>query len=531
MAVTSPTSIDIQRVYTQMAQILLEKLVKEASLIARELYPSTKLDVPGVYIGDRLKIKKSKIVLPEVFLEYPLFTAGFLAAAIAMPKDARLIPEVRDVMFYSGLKREKNQILVELWRADAEKRVKVDYNPMYALPSWDKILGGRFVEYVIRELWEISKYGIKLSGLSFILLLSKLLWKASPPLSRVDIRIVEAMLLDPGASGRKIAKMLGIPKSTVLRRIRKLKERNWLRMHVMVNYPMIGLEHKVLLAKLPTMSGSSIEKAIRVLGIPYTRILMPVYGGGLHVYGAYTIPFHLERAFRTWLKELTRNGILQEFHLITLLGYNILYSFTSYVPGRGWRTDGFGWVMWFVDCIKRGAKAPIKWYSYRDFPLDEIDLHIIRELQKGVSSISSIAESVGVSRDEVSRRLEKLKREEVVTLVPSMAFDGLSEALIMLFKAEERETIESIAAGLTILPCCGYAPCTGDFSGVFAVAKLPQGSSLSYADNLSSVLRELAGIQDVKFYFRWGYGGIHRLLPVEMYEPGKGWRSFDFPLI
>ena len=523
--------MDIQRCIHKMTQIQLENLVKKASLIARELYPPTSPNVPSIHMGDVLKVKKDKIVLPEVFLEYPLFTTGFLAAAIAMPKDARSIPEARDIMFYSGLKRERNQLLFELWRSDAEKRVKVDYNPIYALPSWDKILGGKFVEYAIRELWEISKYGIKLSRVSFILLLSRLLWKASPPLSRVDIRIVEAILLDPDASGRKIAKMLGIPKSTVIRRMRKLRERNWLRMHVMINYPMIGLEHKVLLAKLPTMSRGLVERVIQVLGIPYTRVLMPVYGGGLYIYGAYTIPFHLERAFRAWLKELARNGILQEFHLVTLLGYNILYSFTSYIPGRGWRSDGFGWVMWFVDCIKRRAKAPIRLYSYRELPLDEVDLRIIRELQKGISNISSMAESIGVSRDDVSRRLKKLKKEEVVSLIPSMAFDGLNETLVMLFKAEDYEATESIAAGLTILPCCGYAPCTGDFSGVFAVAKLPQGSSLSYVGNFSSVLRELVGIQDVRFYFRWGYGGIHWLLPVEMYEPGRGWRSFDFPLI
>lgn len=506
-----------------MSQDMLSNLVKKGMELARRYQPERVRAPVKLVIGDKLEVSGHEIAIPEQLLRYERFLEGFLAVAIAVPVEVRSIPEVVDIMFYNGLKQEAAPELVELWKQAAATHVSPDFNPLYALPSWDMILGGKFVESVIEELWRVSEYGIRLDGASTLLLFTKMLWEYDAPLTYTDIRILKALSLKPTASGREIAKMISTPKSTVLNRVKKLRSRNWLKIVIVVNYPMIGLEHKAVLAEVPSVDFKSIEEAKALLDTPYTRYVTIVYGGRPTIYAILTIPFHLEQALRALLNKATREGVLSSYKLITLLGYNSFYNFTSYIPKVGWRSESMGWVMWMVNCLRRRAKAPMHLYSYEPFEFDKLDLMIIREMQRGLLKPSEIARALRVDGSEVGERKRQLERHGVISYLPAMAFDGLKEFLVVLAQLESRDVAESFAAGLTILPYCSYALCSGDVDGVLAPLKLPSGGALSYMHDLECVSSELSGVEELHFYVRWGMGGVHRLLPVEMYSPDRGW--------
>ena len=127
-------------------------------------------------------------------------------------------------------------------------------------------------------------------------------------------------------------------------------------------------------------------------------------------------------------------------------------------------------------------------------PLDEIDLAIVKELQKnGRSSNREVARVLGVSEGTIRQRLKKLESAKAMRLglVTDAISLGQTSAAFVRIKATPREA-QSIARKIAAFPDCAFCALTvGRFD---IVALFNANSRQDLADVIDNEIAVMEGV-------------------------------------
>ena len=255
------------------------------------------------------------------------------------------------------------------------------------------------------------KYKIKITTLTMSLILDNL-----------DIEILSIVTLDP-LNLVKLSNKIGVPRETVRRRIRKLK--NYIKFYALPDYYALGLS--LIFVETCSLEKREFEK----IDSEYLTSIIPFYTfkGKLFLLTYYFPTNHIDKLRKFLHKSLKEVKIYEGFNFLRRPDFRKYYD----VDKKCWNIN---WDKIFEEILVGEKRAG--YYFSPPKKLDEKDLYIINELRKdAITSVSRIARKYGYNiRTMLYHFNHHVYPNQILGFTLSLRYNKFPEYLLYLLKVE-----------------------------------------------------------------------------------------------
>lgn len=235
-------------------------------------------------------------------------------------------------------------------------------------------------------------------------------------LDPTNAEILEALGRHDPRNIALIAESIGLPRSTVAYRVKKLIKYNNLEINTRVDFSNLGLMKGIVLAEALPGKWDALWKALESLD--YLTYLTKCYGKIYGCYGIFAFPVEYKKELENYLDEAKRLQALSHYSLFWIT------NLCEVPPNYYWynfkeRKWIFQWQQWIEEIKNASERLPKKLLEPKAYPImaDETDLRLLRELEKnGTIGFRELAKVLGITPQGVAYRYYKhLIERDIIT--------------------------------------------------------------------------------------------------------------------
>jgi len=223
----------------------------------------------------------------------------------------------------------------------------------------------------------------------------------------LDVKILEGLGRYGPRNIVEVARKLGIPRSTVLSRIRRMSSFFYLRMSANIYHTHLGLRKGVVFAE--AMPGYEELLLNCMQANDFHIYLSRCYGMFEGCLGVYVIPNGKESMFKQFVQEMEKLGASRKVEVCWSTCFQTVNRTSNWFDPQS-QTWVFPWNEWIDEIQTEGTDLPCTLTDPKDFPMkaDEIDLFIIKELEKDATiRLVDIAKKLHMSLPRVKYHYER----------------------------------------------------------------------------------------------------------------------------
>ena len=309
----------------------------------------------------------------------------------------------------------------------------------------------------------------------------------------LDVNILEAL----GKSGPRnvsgVARKLGIPRGTVLSRIKRMSSSFYLRLNANVYHTNLGLKKAVVFAKGTPGYEDVLFNCMKVN--KFYIYLSRCYGMFEGCLGVYVVPKECTDKFEQFVREIKKFGVAQNVQLFWSTCFHTVNRTRNWFDrvSEAWT---FPWGKWIEEIQTGGSELPYTLMDPEDFPIkaDETDLFILKELEKDATiSLSAIAKKLGMTLQNVHHHFKMhVIKDGLLEAFQIGIFPyerTISDMFLFVFKFDNSEKMAKFALSLLDKP---FAYTVGKILGenaIIAYLYLPRSEFRNLVENLSKLIR------------------------------------------
>ncbi len=390
----------------------------------------------------------------------------------------RQIPEAADLGLYAGLKfgehsTEEKKLLSELWArvSPTQYHLYYNYDAPFGFPIFDKVANDLFLHRVLIWLNSLRSSSFQpLSSSAYTAALERWMQETHNPLTKTEIRILNALGTIGHFSQSRLAKILNLSDSAISQVLNRLAQRHLLRIFSFINLPLVGLIP--LEVKLQVSGRKQKRKIITLFSkIPYIDSIIDIQQ---YLIARFIIPYNRVNEFKNWIYELRDKENLAQIEVYKVIQQAFIWNFRTYIPEQGWPTDFTAQLNQFQSLIlgNQGSPLPpLKSHSYsydllknnQTFPikLRQEDFtyfgrsYMFRATERVTPRPSHEVRKAGLletSHMRYRRRVQKLEKQQI-GIPGSFWLQHINlNTTIHLLIFEPKETTESIMRALQLFP-------------------------------------------------------------------------------
>jgi len=309
----------------------------------------------------------------------------------------------------------------------------------------------------------------------------------------LDVNILEAL----GKSGPRnisgVARVLGVPRGTVLSRIKRMSSLFYLRMTTNVFHTNIGLKKAVVFAKAIPGYEELLFNCMKTN--KFFIYLSRCYGVFEGCLGVYVIPREHTTKFEQFMQEVKKLGVAEDIQVFWSTCFHTVNRTSNWFD-RASETWAFRWNKWIEEIQTKGSELPYTLIDPEDFPIkaDETDLFILKELEKNATtSLAAIAKKLGTTLQNIHHHFKMhVVRDGLLEAFQIGIFPferAVSDMFFFVFRFDAGEKMVTFARSLLDKP---FTYIVGKVLGentLIAQVYLPRPEFRNFVENLSKLIR------------------------------------------
>jgi len=226
-------------------------------------------------------------------------------------------------------------------------------------------------------------------------------------LDPTNAKILEGLRKHGPRNVSALAKLIGLPPTTVNFRIKKLVKEGLLKIGTNLDYSRLGLLKAVLIAESEPGQEKKLKQIIANIG--YWTYMVRCYGKYDGYYTIFAFPAEYGKELEEYLDRAAQLKALSRYILLRTT------NFTDVVPNFTWfdfesRSWNFQWKRWIDEVQNASEKLPRKLVEPTTYTIraDETDILILKELEKdGTTKFTELAEVADITPQGVRYRYQK----------------------------------------------------------------------------------------------------------------------------
>jgi len=235
-------------------------------------------------------------------------------------------------------------------------------------------------------------------------------------LDETNAKIIEGLGKYGPRNTVSLAKSIGLPRSTVAFRIKKLKKNVDLEVNARVDFTKLGLKRAIVIAE--TLPGKWNKLWEVFENLRYLTYLTKCHGRFYGCYAIFAFPVEYKAKLKEYFEEAKRLKALSRYLLFWITNLCEVY------PNFDWfnfkeKKWAFEWSKWVEEISKASERLPECLIDPKEYPImaDGKDLLILRELEKnGMIEFNELAKIISITPQSAAHRYYKhiLKRNLVI---------------------------------------------------------------------------------------------------------------------
>jgi DNA-binding Lrp family transcriptional regulator len=322
---------------------------------------------------------------------------------------------------------------------------------------------------------------------------------------RVDVRILEGLAEYGPRNITRVSKELGIPRGTVLSRIRRMSSSFYLRLVTTIYHTNLGLKKAVVFAKAIPGQEDLLFESLKVN--EFYIYLTRCFGMFEGCVGIYVVPVEHTTEFKDFLAEIEGLGIAQDIELSWSTCFHTVNRTSNWFDAdrENW---GFHWEKWLDEVASSQSELP---YTLRDpesfvLKADETDLFIVNEMEKDATvSLASMAKKFGTTLQNIRYHYKThvLRNGLIETFqMAFLPFDrATSDMLFFTFKFSDSEKMAKFARSLLDKPFVIIVGKILNENSLVSQIYLPRDEFRNFIDALSKLARAKL-LEDYEYVFQ-----------------------------
>lgn len=312
-------------------------------------------------------------------------------------------------------------------------------------------------------------------------------------LAFLDVRILEGLGKYGPRNIAEVARTLGIPRGTMLSRIKRMSSLFYLRMSANVYHTNLGLKKAIVFAKATPGYEETLLNCMKVN--KFYIYLSRCYGMFEGCLGIYVIPKDHASEFEQFIHEIKKLGVAFEIQVFWSTCFHTVNRTSNWFDcsSEMW---AFPWDKWIEEISAEETKLPYTLLDPKDFPVkaDKIDLFILKELEKDATiTLTAIAKKLGMTLQNVRYhyKLHVIKHGLLeafqITFLP---FDrAVSDMFFFMFRFSSLEKMAKFARSLLDKPFVYIVGKVLGENAIIAQLYLPRLEFRNLVENLSKLAR------------------------------------------
>lgn len=417
-----------------------------------------------------------KVASSHVF-SWALWREAFLSFLIP---NIRHIPEAADLGLYAGImygeyNTEEKKQLSELWsRVSPTQYYRYyNYDAPFGFPIFDKVANDLFLHRVLIWLNSLRSSSFQpLSSSTYTAALERWMQETHNPLTKTEVRILNALCTIGHFSQSKLAKLLNLSDSAISRSLNRLAQRQLLRIFSFINLPLVGLIP--LEVKIQISDKRQKRRIVTVLSkIPYIDFIIDT---NQFLISRFIIPHNRVDEFKNWIFEFASKESLPTIDVYQDMCQLFHWNFSTYIPEKGWPTDFTVQLNHFQSLVlgnQDSMEPPLKSHSYsydlllkdqqtfpiklrqEDFTYFRRSSEIFRTTERVTPRPSQEVRKAGLletTHMRYRRRVQKLENQQISIMGGFWLQHINLDTMVHLLIFEHWETSEQIMRALQLFP-------------------------------------------------------------------------------
>jgi DNA-binding Lrp family transcriptional regulator len=223
----------------------------------------------------------------------------------------------------------------------------------------------------------------------------------------LDVKILEGLGKYGPRNIVEVARKLGIPRGTVLSRIKRMSSLFYLRMSANIYHTNLGLKKGVVFAEATPGFEELLFNCMQAN--EFYIYLSRCYGRFEGCLGVYVIPNGKETSFNQFVQEMEKLGVARKIEVYWSTRFHTVNRTSKWFDSQS-QTWVFPWDEWIDEIQTERTELPSTLVDPKDFPMkvDEIDLFIMKEVEKDATiRLTDIAKKLHVSLPRVKYHYER----------------------------------------------------------------------------------------------------------------------------
>jgi DNA-binding Lrp family transcriptional regulator len=343
---------------------------------------------------------------------------------------------------------------------------------------------------------------------------------------RVDVKILEGLAEFGPRNITRVAKELGIPRGTVISRIKNMSSSFYLRLLTTVYHTNLGMKKAVVFAKATPGREDALLDCLKING--FYIYLSRCFGRFEGCLGIYVIPVEHTTELEDFMMEVERLGIARDIELFWSTCFHTV-NLT-----RNWFDDDketwmFPWKKWLDEVSSSQSELPYTLKDPASFPMkaDDTDLFIINELEKNATeSLAVIARKFGTTLQNIRYHYKThvVRHGLIETFqIAILPFDrSTSDMLFFIFKFRDSEKMGKFARSLLDKPFVFILGKILNEDALISQICLPRHEFRNFIDALSKLARANL-LEDYEYVFqdlrpgKWS----RETIPYRLFKNGR----------
>ena len=313
-------------------------------------------------------------------------------------------------------------------------------------------------------------------------------------LDLTDVGILEGLAKYGPRNLAKVAKKLGIPRGTMLSRIKRMSSSFYLRLLTTVYYANLGMKRAVVFAEATLGQENLLFDCMKLN--PFCIYISRCYGMFEGCIAIYVVPKEQAKKFEDFLLEVRELEVAKDVKILWSTCLSTV-NLTKTWFDRLSEIWIFPWDKWLKEIHSNESELPHRLKDSGSFTLkaDETDLFILKELEKDATiSLTAIARKLGTTLQNVRYHYENhiVKHEFIEAFqIAILPFErAISDMLFFVFRFDSEEKAGKFARSLLDKPFVNLVGKVLGKNALITQIYLPRVEFRNFVDALSRLIRE-----------------------------------------
>jgi DNA-binding Lrp family transcriptional regulator len=345
-------------------------------------------------------------------------------------------------------------------------------------------------------------------------------------LDYVDVKILEGLAENGPRNVTRLAKQLGIPRGTVISRIKRMSTSFYLRLVTNIYHTNLGMKKGVVYAKARPGQEDLLLDCMKIN--KFYIYLSRCFGTFEGCIGIYVIPVKYTAEFEAFVQDLKSLGVAENIILLWSTCFHTVNRTTVWFDSscEEWI---FPWDDWLEEIFSEPSELPYTLKDPESFTLkaDKMDLLILKEMEKDATiTLAEIARKLGTTLQNICYHFKRhiiqngLIEDFQIAILPFER--STSDMLFFTFRFDNVEKMSKFAQSLLDKPFIFIVGKVLGKTTLLSQVYLPRIEFRNFIDALSKLARENF-LESYDYVFqdlrpgRW----IRETIPYQLFEGGS----------